>query len=332
MLLTRHVGSVGCGHDVYQKTELSAFIPPQARCRTSLRYRHIPYRQRPGLGGFIGEGSMGSSNALDPQKRRYIRLHLRDLLSSSTWNRCNATERGIYLSLLLHSYLTPDGILREETPDLQVLCGCNAGEWSKAWRKIKSKFISKDGGICNPRVREEIAYIARRSRKATSSIKSRWDTNHTNVLRTNYDSDTNVIPPRAGSESSPSEKEYVQKKSTSKKKTLVQQIKELGDKEYLPGFLRAWAVYPNTAGKREAFRAYCKHILAAKHLKEPARPVPDLDAEAGEVLEDGILKDLDDPSTILGAQAVKEQPSYRHFATWINKHTWEDWEGDGKDA
>ena len=111
---------------------------------------------------------------LDPGKRQFMRMHVRDILSSVTWTASDATARGIYLSLLFHSFLAPEGILYGTDDDLRALCGCSEDEWDRAWPRIKKKFALRSGGVCNSRVRKEIAHQLRRSAKARLSVEKRW--------------------------------------------------------------------------------------------------------------------------------------------------------------
>ncbi len=144
---------------------------------------------------------------LDPGKRQFMRVHVRDLLSSMTWNASDATSRGIYASLLFHSFLAPEGILEFDENQLQTICKCTENEWNAAWPRIKKKFTERSGGVCNPRVRKEIAHQLRKSASARRSIEKRWG----------YERNTKGIPrtrARAGSGSSSSSSSVQGREST----------------------------------------------------------------------------------------------------------------------
>lgn len=160
---------------------------------------------------------------LDPGKRQFMRVHIRDILSSITWNGTDATGRGIYASLLFHSFLTPEGILEGTEEDIKMLCGCTDEQWDRAWPRLRRKFIHRNGGFANRRVRKEIALNLRKSASAARSAGTRWGCDRiANGMRTACERDATRAGARAGSGSSSSVSSSLSSKEEEKSTSTAQ--------------------------------------------------------------------------------------------------------------
>ena len=91
-------------------------------------------------------------------------MYAGDFLSDMNVKLMNMTQRGIYITLLLHEWI--EGSLPSNIGHLKILCD-NCKDFERHWELISRCFYEEDGKIYNPRLEEERAnMLADRERKS----------------------------------------------------------------------------------------------------------------------------------------------------------------------
>lgn len=104
-------------------------------------------------------------------------------------------EHGIYRQLLDQYYLTEKPI---DSATIRLLSVRNTDECESYYRVLADFFIERNGVYYHRRCDFEIEQFKTKSEKAKQSIKTRWNKNkgipnHTDVLRTNNERNTNLL-------------------------------------------------------------------------------------------------------------------------------------------
>jgi uncharacterized protein YdaU (DUF1376 family) len=130
----------------------------------------------------------------------YFPFYVKDWLASRSVKRMTLAQRGAYLELLCAQWL--DGSLPDDKDELRAILAVSEPEFSKVWSRVEPMFpVCSDGQRRNEKLSELREKALEKSEKASASVSKRWakseqvePKNDTNVLRTNYDRNTNDIP------------------------------------------------------------------------------------------------------------------------------------------
>ena len=130
----------------------------------------------------------------------YFPFYVKDWLASRSVKRMTLAQRGAYLELLCAQWL--DGSLPDDKDELRAILAVSEPEFSKVWTRVEPMFpVCSDGQRRNEKLSELREKALEKSEKASASVSKRWAKSEqvepekdTNVLRTNYDRNTNDIP------------------------------------------------------------------------------------------------------------------------------------------
>ena len=145
--------------------------------------------------------SRNERNQVDNSKALfYFPFYVKDWLASRSVKRMTLAQRGAYLELLCAQWL--DGSLPDDKDELRAILAVAEPEFSKVWSRVEPMFpVCSDGQRRNEKLSELREKALEKSEKASASISKRWAKSEqvepekdTNVLRTNYDRNTNDIP------------------------------------------------------------------------------------------------------------------------------------------
>ena len=164
-------------------------------------------------------------------------MYAGDFLSDMNVKLMNMTQRGIYITLLLHEWI--EGSLPSNIGHLKILCD-NCKDFEKHWELISRCFYEEDGKIYNPRLEEERASkLADRERKSKNGKKGamkRWHSDSTAIAQPSNSNKEIEIEV---------EKEINKNKKTTSTITL--------NKEFENEF---WTLYPRRDNKKRANDKY----------------------------------------------------------------------------
>lgn len=149
---------------------------------------------------------------------KYVQLESSSFLSDPDFQLMNATERGVYCTVIFYMYLN-DGKIQNDPERIKTLT--NSGEsFEKSWNCVKKKFTEKRGYLTHKRVRKELAkakkYFQTQRRAGLIGAEKRW-----------------------GGHSDPNESDIAEPMANK-----VKESKRKKNKEYTEEFLDFWNKYP----------------------------------------------------------------------------------------
>tara|TARA_R100001082_G_scaffold44518_1_gene23691 strand:+ start:2419 stop:3405 length:987 start_codon:yes stop_codon:yes gene_type:complete len=111
-------------------------------------------------------------------------MYAGDFLSDMNVKLMNMTQRGIYITLLLHEWI--EGSIPSNMKHLKKLCE-DCKDFEKHWKMVSPCFYEENGKMYNPRLEEERAnMLADRERKSKNGKKGamkRWHSNSTAIAQ-----------------------------------------------------------------------------------------------------------------------------------------------------
>ena len=196
------------------------------------------------------------------------------------------------------------------------LLGCESDEQKQAVKTVLNLFfVKKEDGWYNEKAEDVIKKQAQRSDLATYAIKTRWarfadkkaneinETNDTDVLRTNYERNTDVILSRTRTRTRTKSSSNTNTKS--KPNTLAQKSDFERPRKLENGFFEQfWQSYPLKVGKLAAQKKFAKLTMSSELLEI-------------------IISQLNQAKS--NPQWQKDDGQFiPHPATWLNQRRWED--------
>ena len=104
-----------------------------------------------------------------------FQLYAGDFLSDINVKIMTMSQRGMYITLLLHEWI--EGSLPNNEQHIRILCE-NHPNFEKDWEQVKPRFFEKNGRLYNKRLEEErgnsIAYRERMSANGRKGALKRW--------------------------------------------------------------------------------------------------------------------------------------------------------------
>lgn len=178
----------------------------------------------------------------------YMRFYAGDWLSDPKVRRLTWEQKGVYIDMLALMWKNGgDASLPNDPGAIASMLGMQKRKFIKIFHVFFEKnfeiFFLRDGRVYQKRISEEWEAANEKSKKATESIRARWDKpegyeRNTNVIRTNNERNTSHI--------------HIQNHIKNK------DIKHMcvSSDPYPPDFEEFWKAYPNSKNKKGAYKTY----------------------------------------------------------------------------
>ena len=177
----------------------------------------------------------------------YMRFYAGDWLSDPKVRRLTWEQKGVYIDMLALMWKSGgDASLPDDPGAIASMLGIQKRKFIKIFHVFFEKnfeiFFLSDGRVYQKRISEEWEAANEKSKKATESIRSRWDKSepyerNTNVIRTNNERNTSHI--------------HIQNHIKDK------ELKHMCVSDsYSPDFETFWKAYPNNKNKKGAYKTY----------------------------------------------------------------------------
>ena len=177
----------------------------------------------------------------------YMRFYAGDWLSDPKVRRLTWEQKGVYIDMLALMWKSGgDASLPDDPGAIASMLGIQKRKFIKIFHVFFEKnfeiFFLSDGRVYQKRISEEWEAANEKSKKATESIRSRWDKSepyerNTNVIRTNNERNTSHI--------------HIQNHIKDK------ELKHMCVSDsYSSDFETFWKAYPNNKNKKGAYKNY----------------------------------------------------------------------------
>lgn len=104
----------------------------------------------------------------------WLRFYPQDFMGDGKVQMMNATERGIYISLLCHEW--SEGPIPDDPERMARVCGTDPGTMAEAWPQVRPCFNeTKAGRLVQPRLEEEREKALEKREQARRAARARWD-------------------------------------------------------------------------------------------------------------------------------------------------------------